>query len=103
MLKFTGERLIPEFTKCSTETEMFKEHIERYKFASQFVENKIVLDIACGVGYGSKLLAEKANRVFGCDISDDAIKYAKSHYSKENICYRMMDATRLDFTVGFLI
>ena len=49
------EVLIPN----ETPYESFQEHINRYAFASHFVKDKIVLDIACGTGYGSSYLNKK--------------------------------------------
>ena len=64
-MKFTGERFIPG--ECNEE--MTSEHINRYRFATALVGNQRVLDIACGSGYGSFILSEKASSVIGIDIS----------------------------------
>jgi len=37
----------------------------KYAFASSFVKDKVVLDLASGAGYGSNYLAENAVRVVG--------------------------------------
>ncbi len=72
----------------------YNEHIERYHFASTLCFNKKVLDIACGAGYGSRIISDSgAKQVIGADISDDNIKYAKSKYSKENITFVKHDVT----------
>lgn len=75
-MKFTGQQFIPG--QASTRIE--QDHLERYKFTSQFVKDKNVLDIACGVGYGSQLLKEAGAKVDGVDISKDAIDYARINY-----------------------
>jgi ubiquinone/menaquinone biosynthesis C-methylase UbiE len=87
------ERIIPEETKGA----LLVSHIKRYSFAKQFCEDKIVLDAACGVGYGSHYIAEVAQKVIGVDISKQAIAYAKSHYQKENVVFRVMDIHNLEF------
>lgn len=93
-LAFTGERMIPEQNKKQG---IYAEHIIRYLFATQFVEKKTVLDVACGSGYGSALLADaKAKKVIGIDISDATILHAKNYYSRKNIDYREGDATHID-------
>lgn len=53
----------------------------RYLSTLEFVDrNMTVLDIACGTGYGSKLLAERARRVIGVDISAEAVEFANAHH-----------------------
>ena len=54
------------------------EHAARYFRALPFVENKVVLDIACGTGYGVGLLASEASFVVGVDIDIEAANTAKN-------------------------
>ena len=61
------------------------EHLHRYAVALNFVENKMVLDIACGEGYGANLLAEKASAVTGVDIDEITIKKAEQKYKRSNL------------------
>lgn len=59
-------------------------HIHRYQIAAQYVRpGDIVLDAACGLGYGSHLLSSlsQAGRVIGVDISESAISYASACFS----------------------
>ena len=60
-----------------------KKLYERYKFANKFIKGKKVLDIPCGVGWGTSLL-KGATSVIGIDISKEAIDYAKKHYENDN-------------------
>ena len=54
------------------------EHIARYAFAGNIVKGMAVGDIACGSGYGCKMLLEHgAASVVGVDLSDAAIEMAK--------------------------
>lgn len=93
-LKFTGERLIP---KLNQNTAFYYEHINRYLFASQFSKNKIVLDCACGTGYGSYLMAKhgKAKQIYSIDISLETISYAQQNYPHKNIIFSVDDASTL--------
>ena len=95
-MRYTGERLIIGDKECDEDSDIYQEHIERYKFAAEFVQGR-VLDIACGSGYGSKMLADRAEEVWGGDISEEAIKIAKEKYSGENVHFRLMDASELPF------
>jgi ubiquinone/menaquinone biosynthesis C-methylase UbiE len=76
----TGERLV---TSVVNETTV--EHLHRYGLAIDLCGNKVVLDIASGEGYGSSLLARKASRVYGVDISSDAVEHAKKKYKAPNL------------------
>lgn len=60
-----GERITPD----QHDTRFaYREHLARYLFAQQFVKGLAVLDVACGVGYGSALLADAgARRVVGLE------------------------------------
>ena len=71
-------------------------HLDRYLFASDFTEGKIVADIACGTGYGTKCLVGKggAKRVFGIDIDSDTIKYANKFHADPKIRYICTPATQ---------
>ena len=81
-LEFTGERFLPE-----VEGSIALEHFHRYLFARELVSEKAVLDIASGEGYGSAVLAEKASRVVGVDISREAVEHARKKYRKNNLEY----------------
>jgi len=74
-LPFTGERFIP-----GTRGEIWIEHWHRYHFASRFVAGQRVLDLACGEGYGSALLARGAASVVGVDVSQAANDHARRTY-----------------------
>jgi len=67
--------------KCGN---VYFEHINRYYFALSFVKDKVVLDVACGSGYGTNILSQKAKKIFGVDIDSETINYAERHYKKDN-------------------
>lgn len=74
--------MIPEHHKGSA---VYGEHIVRYSGSKLLVKDKVVLDIACGSGYGSALLSDTAKKVFGVDIDIDSVEYAKTHFHKSNV------------------
>ena len=54
-------------------------HLNRYRFSTGFVQDKVCLDIGCGSGYGSFYLARNgATKVIGGDKSEDAISCARN-------------------------
>ena len=73
-------------------------HLVRYQFARQFCTNKIVLDSACGTGYGSTLLHDVARHVIGIDIDPESISYAEEHYPFPNIQFMVMNSEELAFS-----
>lgn len=58
-----------------------KSHFKRYEFAKDIVEEGDVCgDFACGTGYGSVLISEKADKVIGADIDNEVISTIKNRY-----------------------
>jgi SAM-dependent methyltransferase len=87
-LNFTGEYFIPGKSGDRIESD----HLERYKFACNFVKNKSVLDIACGVGYaGPMFIQSGAVSYYGVDINDKLVEYAKDNFKSELIGYSVGD------------
>jgi cyclopropane fatty-acyl-phospholipid synthase-like methyltransferase len=64
-----------------------QEHLARYKFAIGLTSGKEVLDVACGSGYGSYLLATEGNaaKVQGFDLDESAIRYGNYRYKHPNV------------------
>jgi SAM-dependent methyltransferase len=86
------ERIVPEETPPGP----LAVHEARYRFALPYCAGREVLDAACGVGYGSALLATEARRVVGVDLSAEAIEHARSRYGAGNLEFRMCDVVSLD-------
>jgi SAM-dependent methyltransferase len=72
-------------------------HRVRYEFAAPYCRDKSVLDLACGAGYGSDLLAGVARRVVGLDVDVGAAAHARSHYRQVGLWFTVGDAGRLPF------
>jgi ubiquinone/menaquinone biosynthesis C-methylase UbiE len=78
--------------------EVVQYYLGIYAFAAEFVKGKVVLDVACGAGYGSSYLFSKGARaVIGGDITAEAIEAAQKFYGGEGVEFRVLDATRLPF------
>ncbi|WP_150270375.1 class I SAM-dependent methyltransferase [Paenibacillus tepidiphilus] len=69
-------------------------HLGRYLLAKQYCHGKKVLDIACGEGYGSYVMAHKwgAKEVHGVDVSQIAIDKARNNFQIENVAFNTLDA-----------
>lgn len=104
MIQFTGERIVPEADNCEPRfaEKMYQEHLARYAFAAQWIQGKKVLDVGCGVGYGSKWMAQNgAESVLGFDLSIDAITHANEFYSHEKVTFKVASATDFFFEEKF--
>lgn len=90
------ERLVPDELEAQDATghETFQLHLARYRFAARFLGAGAVLDGACGVGYGSHLLAEAGTcQVTGIDLDGAAVAYAQAHYAHPRVHFEQADAT----------
>jgi ubiquinone/menaquinone biosynthesis C-methylase UbiE len=56
-----------------------------------------VIDVACGVGYGTDYLAPSTSRIFGVEIADEAIAIARERYRRGNAWFVQADAEHLPF------
>jgi len=78
--------------------EMIERHVKRYDWTlSKLNADDDVLELCCGSGYGSKMIAEKCKKVLALDKSKDAIAYAKQHYKKDNLQYEPEDLSNPNF------
>jgi SAM-dependent methyltransferase len=84
----TGERLMTD-----NQTETAIEHLHRYALACGLATGLDVLDIACGEGYGSNLLAGCAKSVVGVDVAADSVAHAAAKYRRHNLRYAHGSAT----------
>ncbi|MFO1322733.1 MAG: class I SAM-dependent methyltransferase [Burkholderiales bacterium] len=90
-LEFTGERYVP-----GVAGEIAHEHWHRYAFARALVAGRRVLDVSCGEGYGSALLAGTAADVVGVDIAAEAVDHARAAYgTRTNLRFAQGSATAL--------
>jgi 2-polyprenyl-3-methyl-5-hydroxy-6-metoxy-1,4-benzoquinol methylase len=70
-------------------------HRARYEFALNHIADKDVVDVACGLGYGSRILKSGgAKNVIGIDISKEAVDYANATHKKNGIYFMVGDATK---------
>ncbi len=83
MKQDTMERIVPDQIRDDDAAAQLslQLHVERYWFACQHLLPGMVLDIACGTGYGTFLMAEGSNNFcVGVDISEEAIQYANEKF-----------------------
>lgn len=100
------ERLVPERLDPEDEAahESLRLHLERYEFAARVARPGRLLDCACGVGYGTRVLADRnpgLRPALGVDLSAEAIGYARERYGGEGVAFLAADALGYDDAEGF--
>jgi SAM-dependent methyltransferase len=78
-LPLTGERTVPGIPE---ENYWFRRHQVAYEFALPYVAGQTVLEVGCGEGYGTDLLAGAARRVIGVDYDARTAAHAHSTYPR---------------------
>ncbi len=82
-LALTGERTLPDVPE---ENYWFQRHLVVYQWIARRVAGLRVVDLACGEGYGSDVLARAgAISVVGVDANPEAHEHARLRYTGENL------------------
>jgi SAM-dependent methyltransferase len=81
-LALTGERTLPDVPE---ENYWFRRHLVVYEWIAERVAGLRVIDMACGEGYGSDVLARRARGVVGVDANPEAHEHARLRYRRENL------------------
>jgi SAM-dependent methyltransferase len=94
---YSLERIVPDELESGGATgyASLEYHLARYSFAARHLRGTTILDIACGVGYGTHYLVERCSQIIlahGVDISAEAIAYARARYAHSSIEYFCEDA-----------
>ncbi len=83
-LSLTGERTLPD---VPAENYWFRRHLVIYEWIAGRVGDARVLDMACGEGYGSAVLARTARSVLAIDANPDAYEHARLRYTSGNLAF----------------
>lgn len=83
-------------------SEIRADHRNRYRWVrdNHIAPGDIVADFACGVGYGTRLLADMASGVYGFDIDDETLEYARANYAHPHIAFIKADGNCPEPIVG---
>jgi hypothetical protein len=81
-LALTGERTLPDVPE---ENYWFRRHLVVYEWIAARVDGLTVIDMACGEGYGTDVLARSAAGVVGVDANPDAHEHARLRYRRSNV------------------
>jgi 2-polyprenyl-3-methyl-5-hydroxy-6-metoxy-1,4-benzoquinol methylase len=84
-LPLTGERTLPDVPE---ENYWYRRHLAVYEWIAARVAGGRVIDMACGEGYGSEVLAAAgAASVVGVDANPEAHEHARLRYVRPNLRY----------------
>ncbi len=81
-LALTGERTLPDVPE---ENYWYRRHLAVYEWIAARVAGLRAIDMACGEGYGSDVLARSAACVVGVDANPEAHEHARLRYRRENL------------------
>ncbi len=81
-LSLTGERTLPD---VPAENYWFRRHLAVYEWVAARCGGLEVVDMACGEGYGTDVLARRAARVTGVDANPEAFEHARLKYTRPGV------------------
>jgi SAM-dependent methyltransferase len=84
-LELTGERTLPDVPE---ENYWYRRHVAVYEWIAERCAGLRVVDLACGEGYGSDLLARRAAEVTGVDANPEAYEHARARYRRPNLKFQ---------------
>jgi SAM-dependent methyltransferase len=83
-LELTGERTLPD---VPAENYWFRRHLAVYEWIAERCAGLDAVDMACGEGYGTAVLARRAARVTGVDANPGALEHARLKYSRPGVSF----------------
>jgi 2-polyprenyl-3-methyl-5-hydroxy-6-metoxy-1,4-benzoquinol methylase len=81
-LALTGERTLPDVPE---ENYWYQRHLVVYEWIRDQVAGLRVIDMACGEGYGTAVLAGEAGAAVGVDANPEAHEHARLRYTGANL------------------
>jgi SAM-dependent methyltransferase len=81
-LALTGERTLPDVPE---ENYWYRRHQAVYQWAADRCAGLDVVDMACGEGYGTDIIARRAETVTGVDANPEAFEHARARYGRPGV------------------
>jgi SAM-dependent methyltransferase len=81
-LALTGERTLPDVPE---ENYWYRRHLAVYEWIAARCAGLDVVDMACGEGYGTGVLARSAAHVTGVDANPEAFEHARARYGGSTV------------------
>lgn len=80
---------------------MYLRHLFAYQEAARRVQpHAVLVDIGCGEGYGTDVLARTVRLAVGVDVDPPTIVEASRRYGRDSCRYLVYDGTRLPFVAA---
>jgi SAM-dependent methyltransferase len=83
-LELTGERTLPDVPE---ENYWYQRHLVVYEWIRAQIGGLRVVDMACGEGYGTEVLARSAASVVGVDANPEAHEHARLKYERPGVSF----------------
>jgi SAM-dependent methyltransferase len=83
-LALTGERTLPDVPE---ENYWYRRHEAVYEWVADRCKGLDVVDMACGEGYGTDILARRAKSVTGVDANPEAFAHARAKYGRPGVSF----------------
>ena len=83
-LELTGERTLPD---VPAENYWYRRHLAVYEWVAGRCGGLDVVDMACGEGYGTDVLARRARTVTGVDANPEAHEHARARYERPGVSF----------------
>lgn len=74
-----------------SDTVLRRKHEAAYRYAREYAAGYVV-DVACGVGYGARVLGDDSRLYVGLDRSRRAIRTATERNTRRPVCFAVADA-----------
>ncbi len=87
-LALTGERTLPDVPE---ENYWYRRHLVVYEWIAARISGLRVIDMACGEGYGTNVLAQQAAAAIGVDANPEAYEHARLRYPRARFARDLVD------------
>lgn len=92
--KIELEQALPGFSRYRR-TGYFRYMLARYLYCLPYISRKRCLDAACGLGWGSYLIAGSASKITAIDLDPAVVEQAKKLWPNDNINFKVLSVTHL--------
>lgn len=98
-MKSIGERIYPGNIESVEDYVLYLKHLFAYEYTKEKLNTGLeVLEVGCGEGYGTSILAQSESNIIGVDIDSITIDNANANYGSDNCKYKLYDGVKLPFT-----